>query len=108
MLGRAWTGNVRELRNYLERRVSLEAPGVAREPAAAPLPTADVRLDLPFKDAQALLLQRFELAYLSALLVRAGGNVTRASQLGGISRRFLQRRMVELGLRQDETGTEDE
>ena len=118
LLGRAWNGNVRELRNYLERRVSLEARDVTREPPRADVvpvgtphtrgPVSELRLDLPFKEAQALLLQRFELAYLSALLVRADGNVTRAAQLGGISRRFLQRRMAELGLRQADEGAADD
>jgi DNA-binding NtrC family response regulator len=106
LLGRSWNGNVRELRNYLERRVALQATAARSDAVAEPAAPSPVRFDLPFKEAQALLLEQFELAYLRALLDRTGGNVTRAAQAGAISRRFLQRRMVELGLREatpDET-----
>jgi DNA-binding NtrC family response regulator len=100
LLGRAWSGNVRELRNFLESRVSLAArPAVAAAPPANGDDTSWVRVDLPFKEAQAHLLQRFEATYLRVLLERAENNVTRAAQIAGVSRRFLQRRMIELGLR---------
>ena len=70
-----------------------------------------VRIDLPFKEAQAQLLERFETTYLKALLERTDGNVTRAAEVAGVSRRFLQRRMIELGLRtaewRGEGGPED-
>jgi DNA-binding NtrC family response regulator len=99
VVGRSWQGNVRELRNYLERRVALRA-GPAAQPAAVAAADAPwVRLDLPFKEAQAVLLEHFERAYLQALLDQHGQNVTRAAAAGEISRRFLQRRMAELGLR---------
>jgi two-component system nitrogen regulation response regulator GlnG len=68
----------------------------------AAVATADapwVRLDLPFKEAQAVLLEHFERAYLQALLDRHDQNVTKAAAAGEISRRFLQRRMAELGMR---------
>jgi DNA-binding NtrC family response regulator len=98
LLGRSWSGNVRELRNFLERRVALAATAQAAPPRAGGQEPW-VRFDLPFKEAQARLLEQFELAYLTTLLQRSQGNVTHAAQIGGISRRFLQRRMLELGLR---------
>jgi DNA-binding NtrC family response regulator len=100
LVGRSWQGNVRELRNYLERRVALRAAPAVPAPVAAPATAPWVRLDLPFKEAQAVLLEQFELAYLQALLDRHGQNVTKAAAAGEISRRFLQRRMAELGLRE--------
>lgn len=101
LLGRSWNGNVRELRNFLERRVALAATTQApAPPPSGGSPEPWVRFDLPFKEAQARLLEQFEQAYLRTLLERTQGNVTRAAQLGGISRRFLQRRMIELGLRE--------
>jgi DNA-binding NtrC family response regulator len=100
LVGRSWSGNVRELRNFLESRVSLGAGSTAlASPPASGGDTSWVRVDLPFKEAQAHLLERFETTYLRALLGRAENNVTRAAQLAGVSRRFLQRRMIELGLR---------
>ncbi len=106
LMGRSWSGNVRELRNVLERRVSLSsspaAPSAPNDEDLSPnAPTPWVRFDLPFKDAQSAVLAEFETLYLRALLERHGGNVTRAADAAGISRRFLQRRMVELGLRGD-------
>ena len=40
--------------------------------------------------------RRFDQAYFSSLLVRAGGNVTEAARLGGLSRGHLHRRLREL------------
>jgi DNA-binding NtrC family response regulator len=99
LLGRSWNGNVRELRNYLERRVALQATSTLPQQAPEARGGTGIRFDLPFKEAQAVLLEQFEIAYLRALLDRTAGNVTHAAQVGGISRRFLQRRMAELGLR---------
>jgi DNA-binding NtrC family response regulator len=100
LVGRSWSGNVRELRNFLERRVSLGVRPAPPPPAVAPsADTSWVRVDLPFKEAQANVLERFEATYLRALLERSENNVTRAAQLAGVSRRFMQRRMIELGLR---------
>ena len=108
LLTRAWQGNVRELRNFIERRVSLGRPPAPGSPVLSPdtaEATSDwIRFDLPFKEAQATLLDRFEALYLKTLLTRCQGNVTRAAEVGGISRRFLQRRMVELGLRDTPPG----
>jgi DNA-binding NtrC family response regulator len=104
LMGRSWPGNVRELRNVLQRRASLEVQASSEgEPAAARAPEGPwIRFDLPFKEAQTEILTQFERAYLQALLERFGGNVTRASDAAGVSRRFLQRRMAELGLRKSD------
>ncbi|MEO5728563.1 MAG: sigma 54-interacting transcriptional regulator [Byssovorax sp.] len=108
LAARAWPGNVRELRNFIERSVSLgwvtrhgeKAPVL---PASAPpglealLPT-----DLPLKEARELWTNRFESLYVSALLRRCHGNVTRAAELAGVNRRSLQRLMAQHGLRSGE------
>jgi DNA-binding NtrC family response regulator len=105
LVGRSWNGNVRELRNYLESRWALSASSGGRAAAttASPPSSAEdwVKVELPFKEAQAHVLERFENAYLRALLARSGGNVSHAARVGGVSRRFLQRRMIELGLREE-------
>ncbi|MFO0547769.1 MAG: sigma 54-interacting transcriptional regulator [Polyangiaceae bacterium] len=112
LLTRSWAGNVRELRNYLERRVSLAQMGASPAPPSSAVESpADkpwVRLDLPFKEAQALMLEEFERTYLKALLDREGGNITRAAEKAGISRRFVQRRMIDLGLREGASTDEDD
>src|SRR5262249_23720475 len=109
LMGRGWSGNGRELKNYIERHVSLMGPEpAARAPASSPLPPpsqvdALVDADLPYKDARDAWLARFDAIYVRALLAKTAGNVTRAAERAGISRRFLQRQMLRLGLREAES-----
>jgi transcriptional regulator with PAS, ATPase and Fis domain len=98
---RAWSGNVRELRNFIERTVTLgqawERPvGPAR--AAATEPGAlEVPVHLPLKEARVAWMEQFERRYVEALLHRTGGNVTRAAEMAGVHRRSLQRVIASLG-----------
>lgn len=84
-----WPGNVRELRNIVERMTIL--------PLYSALPSA---LNLGgekssatginnYADTRELLLQQFEEKYLPQLLLATGGNVTKAAELSGLSRRHL-------------------
>lgn len=41
----------------------------------------------------------FENVYIRAMMRRTNGNLTRAAELAGVNRRFLQRTIVRLGLR---------
>jgi transcriptional regulator with PAS, ATPase and Fis domain len=101
---RAWPGNVRELRNYIEREVTLgrtQTSGSA-PPVHVPLPAgieAIVPVHLPLKDARDAWVNAFEMVYVRTLLQKTGGNVTRAAELAGVSRRFLQRTLARLGVR---------
>jgi transcriptional regulator with PAS, ATPase and Fis domain len=102
---RAWPGNVRELRNFLERSVTLgQLPsrgGVAAAPGALP-PGIErvVPLHLPLKEAREAWMQAFESIYVRSMLDRTKGNLSRAAELAGVSRRFLQRLIARLGLRE--------
>ena len=111
LVGRGWPGNVRELRNYIERCVSLgtiaprpAAPAPA--PEAGPLPPDSIErfvaLHLPLKEARRAWTESFELVYVRAMLKLVGGNVTRAAERAGVSRRFLQRMLGRLGIRPGE------
>jgi transcriptional regulator with PAS, ATPase and Fis domain len=113
---RAWPGNVRELRNFMERSVSLgfiNDPSVPAVAAAAKASVSDgalegvVPLHLPLKDARQAWTESFESIYVRALLKRTAGNVTRAADLAGVNRRFLQRLMARLGLRGGEAEDEE-
>ena len=109
LVGRGWPGNVRELRNYIERSVSLGT--IAPRPAAAVAPPAAghpvppdsierfVALHLPLKEARRAWTESFELVYVRAMLKLVGGNVTRAAERAGVSRRFLQRMVARLGIK---------
>ena len=110
LLTRSWPGNVRELRNYIERWVSLG--GDQPEPQPAPPQVAGlvpglealIPVELPMREARVAWMHQFQTAYVSALLAKTEGNVTRAARAAGVSRRFLQRLIVKIGMRTADTG----
>ncbi|MBI2388059.1 MAG: sigma 54-interacting transcriptional regulator [Deltaproteobacteria bacterium] len=113
LLSRGWQGNVRELRNFIERSVSLGWIESARSPSIPP-PSAGgtveqlVPLDLPLKDARSAWMESFESVYVRAMLKKTGGNVTHAAERSGVSRRFLQRLIARLGIKPGEVGARPE
>jgi transcriptional regulator with PAS, ATPase and Fis domain len=116
LAARAWPGNVRELRNAIERAVTLgQVDAASRLPAAASTATSIlppglssiVPLHLPLKDARLAWTNEFEAIYVKAMLEKTNGNVTRAAEAAGVSRRFLQRMVARLGLRTDGADSDD-
>ncbi len=99
---RSWTGNVRELRNFVERTITLgtiadhPAQGGARA-AEAQASDALVPTHLPLREARVAWMNQFERRYAEALLQRTNGNVTRAAELAGVHRRSFQRLLASLG-----------
>ena len=110
----AWNGNVRELRNVVERALSLRDGGEAADPAKilgtafgsqapslAPSATAagsaDV-LDLPFKEAKGQLVEAFERDYLQQLLTKHKGNISQAANEAGIDRNYIHRLVKKYGI----------
>ena len=83
------------------------AGAVAAAPAASPAePSPDtsiqaVDLEEAYQVARDRLVGEFELRYLSALVRRARGNISRASRLAGIDRATLYRLMEKHGLQRD-------
>ena len=108
-------GNVRELRNVVERWAVLGAVGQPGDPAAwgagagsgaADSPNApgsgDVDgalLSLPYHEAKDAWVERFERAYLTSLLERCDGNVSKAAREAGVDRRHVQRMMGRFGMK---------
>jgi transcriptional regulator with GAF, ATPase, and Fis domain len=107
-------GNVRELRNVVERWAVL-GPSAAppetrpREPAIAdaePSPRGASEeasletplLDLPYHEAREALLERFEKHFVERALEKSGGNVSKAAREAGVDRRHLQRLMSRFGI----------
>jgi DNA-binding NtrC family response regulator len=99
--GRRWPGNVRELRNFIERSAILGFGGGQRAIAAAGATSLEIfaSADLRMKDARDRCMAQFEALYVTSLLRRTGGNVTRAAALAGVSRRYLHRLISERKLR---------
>lgn len=87
----SWPGNVRELRNYIERCRVLETVmplGSDLGPSAdVPAPSAS----LPFQDAKARAVDRFERAYLEELLKEHNDNVSAAARAAEMNRPYLHR-----------------
>ena len=116
-----WPGNVREMRNYVERKIVLEhdldvpdaaslgrALRPARSPSGGPPSDPDslsasnrapVSVELPFKEAKDQVIVDFERAYLAELLRWAGGNVSKASRKAQLDRMHLHRLFQRYGLR---------
>jgi two-component system response regulator GlrR len=99
MEARPWLGNVRELRNFVDRltalgaREALDGAGAATlAPAASgrPLLPADW-LTLPLRDLRERCTAQMEQEYVRALLERHGGNVSAAAQAAGVDRTYLHR-----------------
>jgi DNA-binding NtrC family response regulator len=85
-----WPGNVRELRNLVEATVAMGEPPPldASPPASADDPFASL-LSLDYKQARAQLLHEFEERYLSSLLARCDGNVSKAAREARMDRSHL-------------------
>ncbi len=93
-----WEGNVRELSNIIKRAVvmspgdmiGMEDSGIGlRESRDCP-GTPILSEHLGYKEAKSLALQEFHRIYLEGLLKRSEGNISRAAQLCGIERQYLQ------------------
>ena len=83
-----WIGNVRELRNAVER-AALKlggSPGGSAESASPSESRAE-----PFMQARDRFVEEFERRYLTELLERTGSNVSEAARQAGIDRRNFQR-----------------
>jgi DNA-binding NtrC family response regulator len=111
-----WPGNIRELENVIERAVlfcdaqKLGAgdlpPEIRGIPAMAnvTLPEADLKAALAgeggLKEHVKVAMSRLEKELVSRALQQTSGNVTHAARLLKISRKGLQLKMKELGLRE--------
>jgi DNA-binding NtrC family response regulator len=113
---RPWRGNVRELQNVIEHVAVIIEPGKpiraedipalddSGHPSAAAaeggMPPA-IMTDA-YHLAKEKLVAHFEKEYLQRLVVRAGGNMSRAARLANIDRTTLYRLMEKHGFRRDE------
>jgi two-component system nitrogen regulation response regulator NtrX len=102
--GAAWPGNVRQLRNVMERLFVMagEAKVTAGDVVAAlgpGSPNAAASLDGPLGAADLREGRRlFEIEYLTRKLREHGGNVTRTAKEIGIERQSLQEKIKKLGI----------
>ncbi|MGH7672236.1 MAG: sigma-54-dependent transcriptional regulator [Gemmatimonadales bacterium] len=107
-----WRGNVRELQNVIEHVAVLAEPGAVIRPEDLPL-TVEARpaagaanpaalistlIEESYHVARERVIAQFELQYLTWLLSRAGGNMSKAARIAGVDRTTLYRLMERHGL----------
>ena len=91
----SWPGNIRELRNVMERAILVAAD---REILASDLFLGDRPSAVAQPAASDLTLREIEISTLQGALQKAQGNVSRAAQVLGISRDTMRYRMQKFGL----------
>ncbi|MFW2341201.1 sigma-54-dependent transcriptional regulator [Brevundimonas sp.] len=110
-----WPGNVRQLRNNIERLLIL-ATGDPSEPITADMLPQDGPSDnatlsmgneriiaLPLREAREV----FEREYLAAQIMRFGGNISRTAGFIGMERSALHRKLKSLGVSPARGGDDD-
>jgi two-component system nitrogen regulation response regulator NtrX len=103
---RAWPGNLRQLRNNVERMLIL-ASGAPSDPITANMLPAEAMVTdqavslgaermiaLPLREAREV----FEREYLNAQMLRFSGNISRTAAFIGMERSALHRKLKSLGL----------
>jgi DNA-binding NtrC family response regulator len=90
-----WPGNVRELRNVVER-LTLLPPSEALPTPVRPSEPIENLFD--YHAARERALDQFERVFVTSLLQQTGGNITRAAEIAGVSRRYVTRLMTKHGI----------
>ncbi len=95
LLNYSWPGNVRELENVIQRAITL-----AQHEVMLPedLPSFEEWAENPFEKAlrEGYTLDRLEKEYIRKVLIKVGGNKSRASEILGLDRKTLYRKLEEM------------
>ncbi|MEM9194832.1 MAG: sigma-54 dependent transcriptional regulator [Myxococcota bacterium] len=116
LIAAPWRGNIRELENVVERcllfadkeQITIpDLPPEIRDGSAAPAQETLPGIGEPMPDGAGLketvreVTARLEKELIQRALAQTGGNVTHTARLLKISRKSLQTKMKELGLREE-------
>ncbi len=113
LMAHDWPGNVRELRNVIERALALGAdPGMLvaplghGEPKTAQLhDKIEFEPGVSFRDTKEKWNELFERRYLSWLIKRADGNISKAARDADMDRKYLHKLLRKYGIT---TGDDDD
>jgi DNA-binding NtrC family response regulator len=92
-----WPGNVRQLKNAVERALTL-GPSLSVPPPPPAGAPASLDLSVPFREAKQRVVDDFDRRYISALLSKHGGNVSAAARAAGLDRMSIYKAIQRLGL----------
>jgi DNA-binding NtrC family response regulator len=106
-----WRGNVRELQNVIEHVVVLATPGSLIAPneivlhnessRSAEVSGSPMLLNDAYHVAKEQVLAKFEKDYVTRLVARASGNMSRAARLASVDRTTLYRLLERHGFRRE-------
>src|SRR5213083_2881534 len=113
----AWRGNVRELQNVIEHVAVVVEPGAEIRPddlhltgdpapadtGANPASLISTLLEESYHAARDRVIAQFERQYLTWLVNRASGNMSKAARIAGVDRTTLYRLMERHGLQRSPT-----
>ncbi len=98
----AWPGNIRELRNVLERATLLcddhRLSAADIQAAIGPLKPNPHAQNNPVRETLKVASERFERQMIEAALEECAGNVPQAARLLGVGRSTLYKKIVALGI----------
>ena len=92
-----WPGNVRELENVMERAVILARSDTITT-ALLPIGAIRERTAAVVEPAPLVALEEIERRHIEAVLARTGFHKSRSAEILGISRKTLDRKILEYGL----------
>ena len=116
---RQWRGNVRELQNVIEHVAVLAEPDQLIQPSEIPIyddpgdwpsdsaTAPSALLNEAYHPAKEKVIAQFEREYLTRLVGRAGGNMSKAARLASIDRTTLYRLMDKHDFQRSETTTDE-
>lgn len=99
-----WKGNVRELRNSVERMMAL---GMFTQPGSAPA-EAEAAKAPTYHDARDRVLEEFERRFLTEMLEQHDGNVSAVARAADLARSHLYKLLIKHGLKVSSAGSADE
>ncbi len=111
-----YPGNVRDLENLIERAVVL-CIGNKLELSdfqlgyQLPVTTGlndDSLMDLTYREAKKIILERFETQYFTALLKATGANLTKAAKIADMDRKNFRDKIQQYGIQPQDISLEDE